>query len=372
MNGSRRNIEGDGSPAPETLDWFLNTITDKPYVSNGESTDWLPPSPDRTQAAEGVEVQRLWNALGARAVAERLAVPGPADPFDGSLRIGTTEKPKQPSRKATRTTKLLALAACGAMLAATGVLRYVPEYYNRFIIPELIQTYATESTRPRIVDLPDGSRMTLGAQTVASVHYTPSRRIIVLERGEALFRVAHNRLRPFVVLAGAGSITAIGTQFDVRREFDSNTDRVTVTVKEGTVEVGPPKTTEAIPAPDIVRDRPLWTPARLVKGQELSYDTAGPKGQVANVDVDSAAAWVDGRLEYGDTPLRIVIPRVSRYSPKPIVLADDAAGDLPFSGTVFEGQINEWLRALQTVYPVEITESPQAIVIHSRRDPAGP
>jgi transmembrane sensor len=210
--------------------------------------------------------------------------------------------------------------------------------------------------------------MTLGARTEASVHYTSARRVILLERGEALFSVAHNRVRPFVVLAGAGSITAIGTQFDVRRELDSNVDRVTVTVKEGTVEVGPPKNTEASPAPDVGRDAPLWMPARLVKGQELSYDRAGPKGEVAAVDVDSAGAWIDGRLEYGDTPLRIVIPRVSRYSAKPIVLADDIAGELPFSGTVFEGQINDWLRALQTVYPVEIAETPEAFVIHSRRD----
>jgi transmembrane sensor len=169
-------------------------------------------------------------------------------------------------------------------------------------------------------------------------------------------------------LAGAGSITAIGTQFDVRRELDPNTDQVTVTVKEGTVEVGPTKITESNAAPRSAHGVPTWAPARLIMGQELSFDTGGPKGEVATVDVDSAVAWVDGRLEYGDTPLRIVIPRVSRYSQKPIVLADAAAAELPFSGTVFAGQITDWLRALQSVYPVEVTETPEAIVIHSRRD----
>jgi transmembrane sensor len=278
------------------------------------------------------------------------------------------EKPAERSREGTRTSKLLALAACLALVAASGLLRYAPEYYNRLTMPELIRAYSTDGIQPRIVDLPDGSRMTLGARTEASVHYTPASRVILLERGEALFVVAHNRVRPFVVLAGAGSITAIGTQFNVRRELDSNTDRVTVTVKEGTVEVAPPKLAESNGAPGVAREQQTWTPARLAKGQELSYDTAGPRGHVASVDVDSAGAWVDGRLEYGDTPLRIVIPRVSRYSQKPIVLADGDAGELPFSGTVFAGQITDWLRALQSVYPVEVTETPEAIVIHSRRD----
>ncbi len=169
-----------------------------------------------------------------------------------------------------------------------------------------------------------------------------------------------------MVLAGAGIITAVGTQFDVSRELDSGADRVTVVVKDGAVEVGPPRATE--PRVDPMSPS-TWTPARVKRGEGISYDTAGPKGHVTEVDVDTVAAWVEGRLEYNDAPLSVVIPRVSRYHEKPIVLADEAAGEIPFTGSVFAGQIDSWLHALQTVYPVEIVESSDRIVIRSRPTP---
>jgi len=51
-------------------------------------------------------------------------------------------------------------------------------------------------------------------------NFTRSRRSVILGRGEALFEVAHDSARPFVVIAGNGSITAVGTTFDVRKDAD--------------------------------------------------------------------------------------------------------------------------------------------------------
>jgi hypothetical protein len=66
-----------------------------------------------------------------------------------------------------------------------------------------------------------------------------------------------------------------------------------------------------------------------------------------------------------------VISEANRYgyTDKPIVLADGdgAVGKLPFSGT-----ISDWLQALQTAYPVEVTEHADRYVIQLRRDPQGP
>jgi transmembrane sensor len=293
-----------------------------------------------------------------------------ADDYDGEIPVSRwLAQRRQNGRtwRVGRCAKLLAIAAGVAVLVASGVTLYSARYSLWETFRDHAQWYATAASQHRTVELPDGSSITLGARTELSTQYTAARRIIVLKRGEAWFSVAHNAQRPFTVLAGGGAITAIGTQFNVRRDLDANLDRVTVTVSNGTVEVGPPKSSNPKPTAESGSSiHPTWAPERLVQGQEVSYDTQGREEEVRTADLEATAAWREGRLEYHHTPLKVVIPRVNRYSEKPIILADSSAGELQFSGTVFEGQVNEWLRALQTTYPIEITESTDRIVIRSR------
>src|SRR3546814_2068180 len=56
---------------------------------------------------------------------------------------------------------------------------------------------------------------------------------IEFRQGRAMFDVAHDASRPFVVDAGLGTVTALGTRFQVQR----NEDRVSVTLLEG-AEIG--------------------------------------------------------------------------------------------------------------------------------------
>jgi ferric-dicitrate binding protein FerR (iron transport regulator) len=79
-------------------------------------------------------------------------------------------------------------------------------------------------------------------------------------------------------------------------------------------------------------------------------------------------AWKAGHLEYLHVPLKVVIPSVNIHSKKPIVLADDSVGNLLFSGTVFEDQVTDWLRALTITLPIVVIEGDDRIVICMRRD----
>jgi transmembrane sensor len=56
---------------------------------------------------------------------------------------------------------------------------------------------------------------------------------IRLVAGQALFRVAKDKTRPFIVTAGDRTVTALGTAFDVRLEAH----KVEVTLLEGRVAV---------------------------------------------------------------------------------------------------------------------------------------
>src|SRR5262249_44820253 len=84
-----------------------------------------------------------------------------------------------------------------------------------------------------VLQLADGSQVTLGGATRVSVHFDERERSLEISQGEALFAVARDSARPFRVRAGHATVTAIGTEFNVRR----STDRVVVAVVEGRVAV---------------------------------------------------------------------------------------------------------------------------------------
>jgi ferric-dicitrate binding protein FerR (iron transport regulator) len=107
-------------------------------------------------------------------------------------------------------------------------------------------------------------------------------------------------------------------------------------------------------------------------GAALTLDgLAAFADEAAVTDLEARGAWKEGRLEYRHTPLKIVIPSVNVHSGKLIVLADDTVGNLLFSGTVFEGQVTDWLRALTITLPIVVIEGDDRILICMRRDTEG-
>jgi len=328
-------------------------------------------------------VCRVWDACSAPSM--RMALPTDAeiaaDEYDGSVSMaewrskrGQNERGFSSRRggfhpdRFLHSPKVLVLAACLLTAAVTLAL------YGELIWGKLFgysHTYITTSTQRDTVTLLDGSVLTLAPNTKVTAHYTASRRDLLLEKGEAWFKVAHDGARPFSVAAGTGVIVALGTQFDVRRERDSlEADRVTVAVGYGSVEVRPPSEGSVWTAGGGGRGAKSreWTPTRLAQGQEVTYDSTGLRGTVRQADLEAIAGWKQVKAEYEQTPLKTVIEQVNRYSDKPVVLSDPdgTLGSLPFSGTVFEFQLAGWLEALQVTYPVEVIELPDRVVIRSR------
>ncbi len=97
-----------------------------------------------------------------------------------------------------------------------------------------IQTFSTAVGQQRDVTLADGSIVSLNTNSIVEVDLTRRDRQIHLRKGEAHFRVAHDRARPFLVHAGDAVVRAVGTEFDVRLLADQHVD---IVVNEGRVEV---------------------------------------------------------------------------------------------------------------------------------------
>ncbi|WP_308908602.1 FecR family protein [Pseudomonas canadensis] len=70
------------------------------------------------------------------------------------------------------------------------------------------------------LQLADGSTLTLNGISAANLHFDSQQRRIELLQGEILVEVAHDSTRPFVVQTPQGTLRALGTRFVVKREGD--------------------------------------------------------------------------------------------------------------------------------------------------------
>jgi transmembrane sensor len=210
------------------------------------------------------------------------------------------------------------------------------------------------------VHLRDGSSITLGAETKLYVVFSEQRRTVRLIAGQAWFHVAHDPHSPFVVTAGEATITDVGTAFCVTRD----PDRIVVAVTEGVVEIA----ARPLGLPNVAQrvvPMPALLSIRVSRGEELSFANSGAPSPIRATDVHAVTAWTRGRLIFDDESLRHVAETVDRYSSRHIAVSP-SAGNLRFTGIVFNNKIEDWLQSLEGIFPVTVDEQGSTIRIQIR------
>ncbi|WP_240096648.1 FecR family protein [Thermomonas flagellata] len=198
--------------------------------------------------------------------------------------------------------------------------------------------------------LADGSQATLAGASRIAVRYAPDRRAVTLERGEALFAVAKDPARPFVVSAGGYAVTAVGTRFAVRHDLPG-TLRVVVT--EGRVRLQ-----AADPA----------QPSTLLPAGSVAEVEAG-RVLLRSLPADAAARlldWQQGWLVFADTPLAEAVAEFNRYAPQPLVLADPALATLRIGGRFRRDNQAGFVRLLEAGWPVRAERQGERILLYPR------
>jgi transmembrane sensor len=228
---------------------------------------------------------------------------------------------------------LLGLAAVGAAAAlAIGAWTW---QQSRTV-------FATGVGEQRLVQLADGSSIRLDTASRIRVRFADDRRLVDLERGQALFTVAHDRDRPFIVDAGATQVTAVGTVFDVRR--DGATVRVTLVA--GAVDVTPEGEGRAV--------------RRMNAGQQTRVTAGALVTDV--VDVQAETGWTDGRIVFRDTPLRQAVSEVNRYLTAKIELDATSLDAVPVNGVFRTGDRDAFVSTASQVFDLEASPGPDGSV----------
>jgi transmembrane sensor len=271
------------------------------------------------QQLKQVETAKLWQAMHA------LPTPQPRP----ALRVG-----RRAGRWAAAVVTL-ALGFGGVGLWRQATLAPTPTWTS----------YTTNASEHRELTLPDGSRVTLNANSVLRLATTwqPGRAREVWLTGEGFFRVQHTapaRLTAvaaapanvkFTVHAGPLDVAVLGTQFDVL----NRAGRTNVVLQSGQVQLRHQlagRTEELL----------------LKPGEMAEFRPAAPTAPLAKRPVNAPlyAAWTSGHLDFDDTPMAEVITLLEDAYELHITLHNPALRQQKLSGSVPNQDLDVLLNTL--------------------------
>lgn len=204
--------------------------------------------------------------------------------------------------------------------------------------------------------LEDGSVITVNTDSHIEVDFTQGQRDVRLLKGEALFSVAHDERRPFLVFANDGIVRAVGTEFSVHLK-DNAFD---VLVSEGSVELSTLKPTKPISGT-------TQTSANAPKVASLGIIKAGHTAQVkdskasialvSNDIIDAELSWRVGRLEFTGEGLEEAIAEYTRYTDLHIIISDPELKKIKLGGGFPTGELDLFFKTLELQFGIKVTQS---------------
>jgi transmembrane sensor len=204
--------------------------------------------------------------------------------------------------------------------------------------------YRTAVGEQRVLQLSDGSGVTMNTRTAIAADFLEDMRHVRLLTGEAIFSVAHDPHKPFVVETGNVVARAMQTVFLVQN-YGSN---VEVAVLEGTLDVGVAgKGNQHV----------------LLGAQTQVTVTADRLSSPTSSNWERLTAWMKKRLVYDDAPLSQVVEDLNRYYPGHIVLIGSAGRRIRVSGTYYVSDVYAVLDVLTQTLPIREIELAHRLVI---------
>jgi transmembrane sensor len=237
----------------------------------------------------------------------------------------------------------LAIAATIAILAVLGGTLATHELSAPI--------YATALGEQRSIKFADGSTVELNSRSKIRVKYSRQERAVELIAGQALFHVAHDTSRPFIVAVGATRVRAVGTQFDVYKKSSATV----VSVVEGRVAVSssPPSEKEQV-APGLTPE--TGRSFVLAAGEQLTV-TSRSAQKTASPDISGATAWTRAEIVFDSATLSDVAEEFNRYNERQLIIEDPGLLDFHISGTFSSADPDSLIRFLRQRPGVQVTET---------------
>ena len=325
------DFSASGGVADQAASWFARLQGEAATGDDWLAFErWLVASPANAQAYERLE--GLWVDLENATVVRDLG----GRPLLAAQR---RRSQRRPDRRAFLGT---GMAIAAGLAVAVGVGLWPSSGVAT-------RNYGTQPGETRQITLADGTHIRLNAASKISVTFGRDARRVRMADAEAVFDVAHDSRRPFLIEVGDRQVRVVGTEFNLRHRAD----KVALTVRRGVVEVRPAGALQA-------------EPTRVTVGQQFNH-TDGETASIIKVsDPEAVFAWTSGQLIYRDQPLSEVAADLSRRFAVPVRTADAGTAALRFSGVLVTDREQDVLRRIEAYAPVRVEHSGAAIVLHRR------
>jgi len=377
----------------EACEWFIECRAgDLDAAARVEFDRWLRKSPEHQGAY--LEIAAIWNEGPVLDSANRwdldtLIAQASEDP-DNVVVLGRSARPVSPGPQAApfartpgnietinpapasgsvpathRRRRVFAVAA-SILLAAVSIGVYMHASSD---------VYTTAVGEQRSITLADGTTVELNSLSRIRVRYSKYERNIDLVDGQALFRVARDTARPFVVRSGETRVRAVGTQFDVYRK----TSGITVTVVEGRVAIledggkraassreggSGPDTSLTTPLPAVsAGGPPTFAGSILLAAGEQVTVTSQTARKNPHPNVAGATAWTQHQLVFDAASLSDVAEEFNRYNKRKLVIDPSALGSTHISGVFLSTDPAPLIRFLRDRPGLRVTETSTQIRI---------
>lgn len=355
----------------EAAEWWEDMQGEEARALREQYVDWLRES--GLHVAEMLRVAQIHGALEQFDRWNRISTDGVGDAENAVLRLpAATRIPfAQDSSDRPKRNQLGwwgAVALCTLLVITAAVFLIFRD-----------QVIQTERAERREVALADGSVLHVDPDTRLRIKYEARVRRVFLEHGRALFHVAKDPNRPFLVVADNTTVRAVGTAFAVESQRDS----ILVTVSEGKIAVFPSQVgapPHSLPSTAVatstsrnevaraldqsVRPESSWGGSArqivLIADQQVSVARSGNAEPVHPVDSSRALAWADGRLIFDNNTVGEAIGQFNRYNRIQIHVNDVELARRPISGVFDAADPESFVAFIQSVTAVRVTRSPSA------------
>lgn len=205
--------------------------------------------------------------------------------------------------------------------------------------------FNTAAGQLKTIELPDGSQVTLNTRTSIAVLYSQEERRVELRDGEAYFDVAPNKRQPFIVDVGQGTVTAVGTAFNILKQGNGINQ---VQVTEGVVRVKQQKNATT-PYPE----------SKFVKAhQQLQLASNGiSEASIGPIEVN----WLHQVLSFDNTPLPEVLHELNRYLAEPVTFDSQGLSQLRLTGTFHTDEPEQTLAAIAASFDLSLIDSNKSL-----------
>ncbi len=173
-----------------------------------------------------------------------------------------------------------------------------------------------------------------------AAHIDGNQRQLTLLQGEAWFEVSPDKARSFRVHAEHGTVTALGTAFNIR-------------LRNSLAEVS---VTQHSVATDVEQADGQALHTVLDEGQQLVYDQQAGLGSIKAIDSQTVTAWQRGKLVFENQPLGEVMAELNRYHRDYLLISDDS---------ITQRRVNGVFRTDQPLVALSVLES--SLQLHSTR-----